>query len=51
MIASCAFTANRDGDIPRAGLDAEAAYILDGTTTSGGATSDGAVFELSEAGS
>ena len=44
-----AFTGNADGDIPQAGLTADAAGNLYGTTTSGG-TGGGTVFKLSGAG-
>ena len=48
-----AFTGNADGDIPQAGLVADAAGNIYGTTTSGGAGGDtggGTVFELSGVG-
>ncbi len=45
-----AFTGGQDGDIPQAGLIADAAGNLYGTTTSGGAYGGGTVFELSGAG-
>ena len=45
-----AFTGNSDGDIPQAGLIADAAGNLYGTTTSGGSGGGGTVFELSGAG-
>ena len=45
-----AFTGNEDGDIPQAGLVADAAGNLYGTTTSGGANGGGTVFELSGTG-
>ncbi len=45
-----AFTGNLDGDIPQAGLIADAAGNLYGTTTSGGSAGNGTVFELSGSG-
>ena len=45
-----AFTGNLDGDIPQAGLIADAAGNLYGTTSSGGLYGGGTVFELSGAG-
>ena len=44
-----AFTGNADGDIPQAGLTADAAGNLYGTTTSGG-SDGGTVFRLSGSG-
>jgi uncharacterized repeat protein (TIGR03803 family) len=45
-----AFTGGLDGDIPQAGLVADAAGNLYGTTTSGGADGGGTVFEVSGSG-
>ena len=44
------FTGGLDGDIPQAGLTADLAGNLYGTTLSGGAGGDGVAFELSSTG-
>ena len=45
-----AFTGGADGDIPQAGLIADAEGNLYGTTSSGGSNGDGTAFELSGTG-